>query len=482
MSRKESEALFDEHDSASTENSSDSNKPEDLRILEAVLFASDELMTAARIKAILPGQPDARKIRSMVDKINVQLQKERHPFEIVEIGGGYQFRTITFYHTWVRQIFKEKAVKKLSIQALECLAIIAYKQPISKAEIEAIRGVVSDGAMKTLLEKRLVTISGRSDKPGRPLLYATTTVFLTYFGLNKIEDLPRIEEFEALAREKMDDLSIEELAAPDATLDEEASYAEAAARENDESSLFEVAVTTPQEETTPINVTADTICMSSAPSSSDDEVFEAKPIAPSSGELVQKSSSGDATVVDVELPKDEPKPSQDTDKTEFDFEGVIAPAVMVDDDTDGADSFEVAETQKIQAIPESKEDAQKLVAAAGAASVQPEATVAFDLEQVLPKDGNKKTSDAVSQGTFHENDAEATVFDVASPAAESSAEESFEIKIGDKEVARFSEDDADKFGGALMETKAIKPEKLSKKKTKETSQSDDDEILFEPKK
>lgn len=182
-----------------------------LRILEALLFASDELLSAARIKAILPDNPDARKIRKMVDKINVQLQKERHPFEIVEIGGGYQFRTVAYYHPWVRQIFKEKAAKKLSIQALECLAIIAYKQPVSKAEIEAVRGVVSDGAMKTLLEKKLVTISGRSDKPGKPLQYSTTHEFLKYFGLNKIEDLPRIEEFEAIAREKIDDLSFEEL-------------------------------------------------------------------------------------------------------------------------------------------------------------------------------------------------------------------------------------------------------------------------------
>jgi segregation and condensation protein B len=185
--------------------------PDTLRILEAVLFASEEIMPAARLKTILPDNPDARQIRKMVDKINEILQRERHPFEIVEIGGGYQFRTVSYYHPWVRQIFKEKAAKKLSIQSLECLAIIAYKQPLSKAEIEAIRGVVSDGAMKTLLEKRLVTITGRSEKPGRPLQYGTTAEFLKYFGLNKIEDLPRLEEFEAIAREKIDELSLDEL-------------------------------------------------------------------------------------------------------------------------------------------------------------------------------------------------------------------------------------------------------------------------------
>jgi segregation and condensation protein B len=184
---------------------------EEMRILEAVLFASAEVLTAAKLKTILPGQPDGRKIRSLVNAVNAQLQKERHPFEIVELGGGYQFRTIAYYHPWVRQLFKEKASKRLSIQALECLAIVAYKQPLSKAEIESVRGVLSDGAVKTLLEKRLVTITGRSDKAGRPLLYGTTPEFLRYFGINKLADLPSIQEFEALAREKMEELTEQEL-------------------------------------------------------------------------------------------------------------------------------------------------------------------------------------------------------------------------------------------------------------------------------
>ncbi|MDO5575875.1 MAG: SMC-Scp complex subunit ScpB, partial [Fibrobacter sp.] len=207
MSKKERDEVVENEEKSSERNDS----TESMRILEALLFASEELLTVTKIKSILPDNPDARSIRKIVEKINAQLQKERHPFEIVEIGGGYQFRTVAYYHPWVRQIFKEKAAKKLSIQALECLAIIAYKQPISKAEIEAVRGVVSDGAMKTLLERRLVTIAGRSDKPGRPLLYGTTTEFLKYFGLNKMEDLPKIEEFEAIARDKVDELSLEEL-------------------------------------------------------------------------------------------------------------------------------------------------------------------------------------------------------------------------------------------------------------------------------
>ena len=184
---------------------------ESMRVLEALLFASDEILSLEKLKSILPGSPDARAIRKMVAAVNEQLQTQRHPFEIVEIGGGYRFRTVSFYYQWVHKLFKEKAAKKLSIQSLECLAIIAYKQPITKAEIEAIRGVLSDGAMKTLLERRLVTISGRSEKAGRPLLYATTQDFLNYFGLNKLTDLPRIDEFEALAKEKLGELSEAEL-------------------------------------------------------------------------------------------------------------------------------------------------------------------------------------------------------------------------------------------------------------------------------
>ena len=190
----------------STESGAD-----DLRILEALLFASDELLTPARLKTLIPGAPDARRLRRMVGELNGQLGLERHPFEIVEAGGGYQFRTVVSYHTWVRKLYKERAAKKLSLQALECLAIIAYRQPISKIEVEAIRGVLSDGAMKTLLERKLVDICGRSEKPGRPLLYGTTNDFLRYFGINRISDLPRIEEFEALARAKMEELATEEL-------------------------------------------------------------------------------------------------------------------------------------------------------------------------------------------------------------------------------------------------------------------------------
>jgi len=181
------------------------------RILEALIFASNEMLTPAKLKTLLPGAPDTKRLRKMVADINDRLEKEGHPFEIVGAGGGYQFRTLALYHPWVRKLYKERVDRKLSLQALECLAIIAYRQPISKAEVEAVRGVLSDGAMKTLLERKLVDICGRSEKPGRPLLYATTNDFLRYFGINKVTDLPRIEEFEALAKARMEELSPEEL-------------------------------------------------------------------------------------------------------------------------------------------------------------------------------------------------------------------------------------------------------------------------------
>lgn len=169
-------------------------------ILEALLFATDEPLNIVRLKSILPGRVDARKIKAAVENINERLKEENHPFEVIEVAGGYQFRTRQYYHTWLRQLFKDRIARRLSQSALETLAVIAYKQPVTRAEIEAIRGVLADGAMKTLLERRLIKIEGRSEKPGRPLLYGTTKDFLRHFGLSHLEDLPKLEEFEELAK------------------------------------------------------------------------------------------------------------------------------------------------------------------------------------------------------------------------------------------------------------------------------------------
>jgi segregation and condensation protein B len=207
------EAQYENDDGAEDQEIQEQSeeKVDELRILEALLFASEELLTYAKLKSLIPGAPDVKHMRKMVSELNEKLQSENHPFEIVESGGGFQFRTLALYYPWVRKLYKERAAKKLSLPALECLAIIAYRQPISKAEVEAVRGVMSDGSMKTLLEKRLVDFTRDDNRPGRPLLYSTTNEFLKYFGINKISDLPRIEEFEAMARDKMEVLSTEEL-------------------------------------------------------------------------------------------------------------------------------------------------------------------------------------------------------------------------------------------------------------------------------
>ncbi len=287
MSEEKDTSYVEEELEANGENSAPEGGgafSEEMRILEAVLFASGELMTAAKLKAIVPGQPDVRKLRKLITEINDRLQKERHPFEIIEMAGGYQFRTVPYYHQWVRQLYKEKAPKKLSIQALECLAVISYKQPISKAEIEAIRGVMSDGAVKTLLERHLITISGRSEGPGRPLLYGTTQEFLTYFGINKVGDLPSIEEFEAIAREKAEDLT-----------DEELEYIKEEEAEEGEENTSEEGVQAEQDENSP-----------DAPS---DECEQPQPEAAESTE----SSAGDSAEKSEEIAEQNTEISEDKD-------------------------------------------------------------------------------------------------------------------------------------------------------------------------
>lgn len=335
---------------------------EDLRVLEALLFASDELMTAARLKAILPGEPNARKIRSMVETLNAQLQKERHPFEIVEIGGGYQFRTITYYHPWVRQIFKEKSVKKLSIQALECLAIIAYKQPLTKADIEAIRGVISDGAMKTLLEKHFIMITGRSDKPGRPLLYGTTKDFLTYFGLNKIDEMPRIEEFEALAREKIDDLSIgdldgpgEEAVRPDMFEDplENAVAPDGLAQPTTDSSLFEVDLSTGKEGSGVEEPSGEPAVPEKPPEfeAGDHSVSGEEPLDARAGEGADFETDGDGKTVSVDEKDDNaaaPEASFELPQTGDNGKEPVPSPVEATAENEVENVFEVAESEEAE--------------------------------------------------------------------------------------------------------------------------------------
>jgi len=134
-------------------------------------------------------------VESCIEGIHEKYQSEFYPFEVKESGGGWQFLTKKDFHQTIAQLNGDKFLKRLSTAAMETLAIIAYKQPITKGEIESIRGVNSDYSIQKLLEKELIVITGRSEHlPGKPLVYATSRNFMDYFGINSAEDLPKIKE------------------------------------------------------------------------------------------------------------------------------------------------------------------------------------------------------------------------------------------------------------------------------------------------
>jgi segregation and condensation protein B len=168
---------------------SDQLKP----IIEALIFASPEPLTPKVLYKLLDGEP-----REEVDAAVAALKADyERPggLQIVEVAGGYQIVTRPELHEWVRKIFHERTTSKLSVQALETLAVIAYKQPVTSAEIAEIRGVSSSGGvLSTLVERRLIKTVGRKPVVGRPFMYATTREFLDRFGLNDISDLPKVEE------------------------------------------------------------------------------------------------------------------------------------------------------------------------------------------------------------------------------------------------------------------------------------------------
>jgi len=168
-----------------------------IHILEALLFASEEPLSIPKLREIIP-ELKPKEISDAVSLLNTQYQKAGRSFEIKEIAGGYQFFTLPEYADYIEKLFQTRQISRLTQKALETLAIVAYKQPLTKHEIEEIRGVNVDGVMKTLLSRSLITISGRAKAPGSPFLYTTTKKFLDYFGLNSLEDLPKLKEIDEL--------------------------------------------------------------------------------------------------------------------------------------------------------------------------------------------------------------------------------------------------------------------------------------------
>jgi len=177
-------------------------------IIEALIFASDDPIhpkeIVKAIKEIDGGDVSIteKEIDSAVDVLNEKYSEKESAFKIIRIANGLTFATKPEYAKYVGYLSTEKSKRRLSQAALETLAIIAYKQPITKPEIEMIRGVNSDYMLNTLLEKKLVTIQGRAETIGRPLLYATTDEFLKYFGLNNLNDLPKPREIEEIMKDE----------------------------------------------------------------------------------------------------------------------------------------------------------------------------------------------------------------------------------------------------------------------------------------
>jgi len=186
--------------------------------IESLIFVSDQPIGFKLIKESLQNhfetQMDTDSIESAIDELIEKYQDEKFAIEIVEINNGFKFMTKGAYHGVVGAYIKIQSSKRLSTAALETLAIIAYKQPVIKSEMEKIRGVSCDYSVQKLLEKELIAISGRSDGPGRPLLYSTSEKFMEYFGLKDISDMPKIKDFKLPDSQVGEPAPIEVLDAP----------------------------------------------------------------------------------------------------------------------------------------------------------------------------------------------------------------------------------------------------------------------------
>ena len=161
-------------------------------VVEARLFASDTPLEAERIREVLD-LPDAHEASRLIEELRARYEASSQGLQIVEVGGGYRMVTRPEVAPWLVRLARARTRTRLSRPALEALAIVAYKQPVSRPEIDAVRGVNSEGVLDNLLERRLIRITGRKEAPGRPYLFETTREFLVAFGLRDIGDLPKVE-------------------------------------------------------------------------------------------------------------------------------------------------------------------------------------------------------------------------------------------------------------------------------------------------
>jgi len=170
------------------------DRAEAKRVIEALLFTSEKPIAVDQIKEVLD-EIDSKDIRAIMLELKSEYETLGRSFKIYEVAGGFQMVTEPAFAEYLKKFYKAKSKDKLTKPALETLAIIAYRQPITRAEIEDIRGVNVDGVVKTLADRLLIKITGRKDAPGRPILYGTTKEFLERFGLSSLSELPKLSEF-----------------------------------------------------------------------------------------------------------------------------------------------------------------------------------------------------------------------------------------------------------------------------------------------
>ena len=168
-------------------------QPKLKRVVEALLLSSDRPVSTTRIAQLCDAE-DGRQVRAIIEDLRREYEEEKHAFRVEEIAGGFQVLTHPRYARWVGRLHTSQQQESLSQAALETLAIVAYRQPVTRAEVEDIRGVHCGHMLRSLVDKRLVKVAGRADELGRPMLYGTTRHFLEAFGLRSLKDLPRREK------------------------------------------------------------------------------------------------------------------------------------------------------------------------------------------------------------------------------------------------------------------------------------------------
>jgi segregation and condensation protein B len=192
-------------------------------IIESLLFVTEEPLSIEQINQVL-SLPDTKMIRQTLNELIADYAERQGAFTLHEVAGGYQFRSRPDYVPWIRRLLQPKP-SRLSKAALETLAIIAYKQPMIRSDVEHLRGVDCGGVLRMLLERKLIRVLGRKEIPGRPLIYATTKQFLQVFDLKNLKDLPSPKEIEALGIEAMDTDNSEDETIDAAESEDDTTYA-----------------------------------------------------------------------------------------------------------------------------------------------------------------------------------------------------------------------------------------------------------------